>query len=159
MYRIGLGTDLHRLTENRKLILGGVEIPFEKGLLGHSDADVLAHAIIDAFLGALALGDIGKLFPDTDEKYKNADSMELLKTVYKIIKEKNYKINNLDCVINAQKPKLLPYIDHIKENIAKVLECEVSEISVKSKTGETIGIIGEGLAISTEAIVLLKKAE
>lgn len=159
MYRTGLGTDLHKLTENRKLILGGVDIPFKKGLLGHSDADVLIHAIIDALLGALALGDIGKLFPDTDEIYKNADSRELLKKVYKLIKNKNYIINNLDCVINAQEPKLLPYIEEIRKNLSEILECEISQISVKSKTGEHIGIIGEGQAISAEAIVLLKKVK
>lgn len=155
MFRIGLGYDIHKLVENRKLIIGGVEIPYEKGLLGHSDADVLVHAIIDALLGALALRDIGTLFPDNDSKYKNADSIVLLKQVYSLVKEKNYKIVNLDTNIIAQEPKMMPYIESIRKNLAKTLETEIDNISVKAKTKEGFDSVGEKLAIEAQAVVLL----
>jgi len=154
--RIGHGYDVHRLTEGRKLILGGVEIEYEKGLLGHSDADVLLHAIMDAMLGALALGDIGKHFPDTDERYKGADSMKLLAEVCRIIGEQGYKIGNIDSTICAQKPKLSPYIQTMRENIARVCGCDVSQISVKATTEEKLGFTGEGLGISATAVCLLE---
>lgn len=154
--RIGHGYDVHRLTEGRKLILGGVEIEYEKGLLGHSDADVLVHAIMDAMLGALALGDIGKHFPDTDERYKGADSMKLLAEVCRIIGEQGYKIGNIDSTICAQKPKLSPYIQTMRENIARVCGCDVSQISVKATTEEKLGFTGEGLGMSVTAVCLLE---
>lgn len=154
--RIGHGYDVHRLTEGRKLILGGVEIEYEKGLLGHSDADVLVHAIMDAMLGALALGDIGKHFPDTDERYKGADSMKLLAEVCRIIGEQGYKIGNIDSTICAQKPKLSPYIQTMRENIARVCGCDVSQISVKATTEEKLGFTGEGLGMSATAVCLLE---
>lgn len=155
--RIGHGYDVHRLTEGRKLILGGVEIPYEKGLLGHSDADVLVHAIMDSMLGALALGDIGKHFPDSDPAYKGADSMELLKKVCEIIGEQGYMIGNIDSTVCAQKPKLSPYIETMRENIAKVCGCNVSQVSVKATTEEKLGFTGEGLGISATAVCLLEK--
>ena len=137
-FRTGIGYDLHRLEENRDLIIGGVKIPYEKGLFGHSDADVLVHAIIDALLGAIALPDIGTLFPDTDEKFKDADSCELLRQVYSMIKEKGYRINNLDTNIIAQAPKLMPYIPQIKHNLSKVLDTDIEDVSVKAKTKERL---------------------
>ena len=155
--RIGHGYDVHRLCENRKLILGGVHIPYEKGLLGHSDADVLVHAIMDSMLGALALGDIGKLFPDTDEKYSGADSMKLLAEVVKIVDEKGYRIVNIDSTVCAQKPKLAGYIQNIRENISSVCGCDVSQISVKATTEEKLGFTGEGLGISATAVCLLEE--
>jgi len=153
--RIGQGYDVHRLVENRKLILGGVEIPFEKGLLGHSDADVLVHAIIDALLGASALGDIGKHFPDNDNSYQNADSLKLLEKVTGIIKNNGYSISNIDSTIVAQAPKLAPYIEKMRENISKVCGIEISQVSVKATTEEKLGFTGEGLGISASAICLL----
>ncbi len=156
-FRIGIGYDIHRLKEGRNLILGGVKIPYEKGLLGHSDADVLAHAIIDSLLGALALPDIGTLFPDTDEKYKDADSMELLAQVYSMIKEKGYRINNLDTNIIAQAPKLMPCIPQIKQNLSKVLDTDIEDVSVKAKTKEKLDSVGEGLAIEAQSVVMLYK--
>ena len=155
--RIGHGYDVRRLCENRKLILGGVHIPYEKGLLGHSDADVLVHAIMDSMLGALALGDIGKLFPDTDEKYSGADSMKLLAEVVKIVDEKGYRIGNIDSTVCAQKPKLAGYIQNIRENISSVCGCDVSQISVKATTEEKLGFTGEGLGISATAVCLLEE--
>ena len=155
--RIGHGYDVHRLCENRKLILGGVHIPYEKGLLGHSDADVLVHAIMDSMLGALALGDIGKLFPDTDEKYSGADSMKLLADVVRIVDEKGYRIGNIDSTVCAQKPKLAGYIQNIRENISSVCGCDVSQISVKATTEEKLGFTGEGLGISATAVCLLEE--
>ncbi|MBR1753578.1 2-C-methyl-D-erythritol 2,4-cyclodiphosphate synthase [bacterium] len=152
-YRVGIGYDIHKLVENRKLILGGVEIPFEKGLLGHSDADVLIHAIIDSMLGALGLDDIGALFPDTDLKYKDVSSVVLLKEVFEIIKSKGYRINNLDSNIIAQAPKLRPYIVEIRANLCKILECE--NISVKAKTNEKMDAVGEMRAIEANAVVML----
>ncbi len=157
MMRIGHGYDVHRLVDERKLILGGVEIPFEKGLLGHSDADVLVHALMDAMLGALALGDIGKLFPDNDPAYKGADSIELLKKVNKRILSLDYAVGNVDCTIIAQRPKLAPYIDSMRENIAKALNVDQSYISVKATTEEHLGFTGEGLGIAAHAVVLLEE--
>lgn len=156
--RIGHGYDVHRLAEGRKLILGGCDIPYEKGLDGHSDADVLVHALMDAMLGALALGDIGQHFPDTDEKYKGADSIELLKHVSRIIAEKGYKLVNADCTICAQRPKLAPYIADMRKNIAAAIGCEIGDISVKATTEEKLGFTGEGLGMSATAVCLLEKA-
>lgn len=157
MFRIGYGYDVHKLVEERKLILGGVDIPYEKGLLGHSDADVLLHALTDALLGAVALGDIGKHFPDTDEKYKGIDSMLLLKEAYKLVLEKGYKISNCDMTISAQKPKLLPYIEKMRENIATALDTDVANISVKATTTEKLGFEGRGEGISATCVVLVCK--
>ena len=154
--RIGYGYDVHRLTENRKLILGGVEIPFEKGLLGHSDADVLTHAVMDSLLGACALGDIGKLFPDTDEKFKNANSIRLLKEVYGIIKNRGYAVVNIDSTICCQSPKLAPYINKMRANIAEALECDIDCISVKATTEEGLGFTGAGEGISATAVCLIE---
>lgn len=155
--RIGHGYDVHRLCEGRKLILGGCDIPFEKGLDGHSDADVLVHALMDAMLGALALGDIGQHFPDTDEKYKGADSLELLKHVGKLIEKEGCKLVNADCTICAQRPKLAPYIMDMRKNISAALDCEITQISVKATTEEKLGFTGEGLGISAMAVCLLEK--
>ncbi len=157
MFRIGQGFDLHRFVEGRKLILGGLEIPYEKGLDGHSDADVLVHAIIDALIGALSLGDIGKFFPDTDQQYKNADSMKLLAKVNEHIIESEYKIGNIDSTIIMERPKLRDYIDTMRENIAKVLNIEISQVNIKAKTSEKVGIVGRGEAAIAEAVVLLIK--
>jgi len=156
-YRIGLGYDIHRLVEGRELIIGGVRITHEKGLLGHSDADVLVHAIIDALLGALALDDIGTLFPDTDPKYKDADSIILLKHVCKKVKDEGYSISNIDSNIIAQSPKMMPYIPKMKDILAKVLKIECSDISIKAKTKEKLDAVGESLAIEANASVLLIK--
>lgn len=153
--RIGQGYDVHKLVENRALILGGVNIPFEKGLLGHSDADVLVHAIIDSLLGACALGDIGKLFPDNDLTFKDADSIELLKTVVALVRTKGYSISNIDSTIIAQTPKLSPFIDLMRMNIATACLTEIEQISVKATTEETLGFTGKGLGISATAICLL----
>jgi 2-C-methyl-D-erythritol 2,4-cyclodiphosphate synthase len=154
--RIGQGYDVHRLVEGRKLILGGVEIPYEKGLLGHSDADVLTHSIMDALLGAAALGDIGKLFPDNDAAFKDADSIELLKKVVSVLKSKRYIIENIDATVIAQKPKLAPYIDQMRENIAKACGMEADWVSIKATTEEGLGFTGEGLGIAAHAVCLLK---
>lgn len=156
MMRIGHGYDVHRLVEGRKLILGGVEIPYEKGLLGHSDADVLVHALMDAMLGALALGDIGRHFPDSDPSYEGADSLELLKRVNFIINAQDYAVGNVDCTVIAQRPKLAPHIDAMRDNIAKALKVAPGFISVKATTEEHLGFTGEGLGISAHAVVLLK---
>lgn len=153
--RVGMGYDVHKLVENRKLILGGVEIEHEKGLLGHSDADVLLHAIMDSILGALALGDIGKHFPDTDEKYKGADSMKLLGHVYNLIKEKGYAIGNLDATIIAQAPKMAPHIQKMRENIARVLNTDINNVNVKATTEEGLGFTGNKEGISSQSICLL----
>ena len=157
MYRIGIGYDIHKLTTGRDLIIGGIKITHEKGLLGHSDADVLIHAIIDAMLGALALSDIGTLFPDTDDLYKNADSTILLRDVYKLIKEKKYVIENIDSNIIAQKPKMMPYIPKMKEVLCEILEIEPDRLSIKAKTNEKMDAVGQELAIEAQAAVLLKK--
>ena len=156
--RIGHGYDVHRLVEGRKLILGGVKIPFEKGLLGHSDADVLVHAVMDSMLGALALGDIGKLFPDTMPEYKGACSIELLKKVTEVSKEKGYRISNLDCTVCAQVPKLAPFIEEMRKNIADAADIDFEKVSVKATTEEGLGFTGEGLGISATAVVLMEKA-
>lgn len=155
--RIGLGYDVHKLVEGRPLIIGGVNVPHEKGLLGHSDADVLVHAIMDGMLGALALGDIGKHFPDTDEKYKGADSMKLLKCVNDLINDKGYKVNNIDSIIIAQSPKMAPHIEQMRKNIADVLNTEVENISVKATTEEGLGFTGTKQGISAQSICLLNK--
>ncbi len=152
---IGTGYDVHRLVEGRKLILGGVEIPYEKGLLGHSDADVLLHAISDALLGAAALGDIGKHFPDTDPKYKGADSMKLLSEVGRMLEENHYLIENIDSTILCQAPKLRPYIDTMRQNIADALEIDIAQVSVKATTEEGLGFTGAGEGIAVQAICLL----
>ena len=157
MIRIGQGYDVHRLIEGRKLILGGVTIPYEKGLLGHSDADVLTHAIMDALLGALALGDIGAHFPDTDPAYKGANSMELLKKVVLIIKDKGYIVGNLDCTVAAQAPKLKPYILEMRKNLADVMGVDVSSVSVKATTEEGMGITGNGEGMTATAVCVLSK--
>lgn len=155
--RIGHGYDVHRLTEGRKLIIGGVDIPFEKGLLGHSDADVLLHAISDALLGAAALGDIGKHFPDTDEAYKGADSLVLLKKTAELLKNEGYRIENIDSTVLAQNPKLSPYIPKMRENIADAVKLDVQRISVKATTEEKLGFTGEGLGIAAHAVCLIEK--
>lgn len=160
MFRIGQGFDVHQLTEGRPLIIGGVEIPYEKGLIGHSDADVLLHTITDACLGAVGEGDIGKHFPDTDPAYKDADSAKLLENIWKnVIKKKGYELVNADCTIIAQKPKMLPYIDRMKERIAQLLECEPAQINVKATTTEKLGFTGRGEGIASQAVVLLKKIQ
>lgn len=156
MYRIGIGYDIHKLVEGRDLILGGVKITHEKGLLGHSDADVLIHAIIDALLGALALDDIGTLFPDTDPKYKDIDSTILLKHVYELIQSKGYKIVNIDSNIIAQAPKMLPYIPKMKEVLCKILNTNPDDFSIKAKTKEKLDAVGQKLAIESNAVVLLE---
>ncbi|MCR5205259.1 MAG: 2-C-methyl-D-erythritol 2,4-cyclodiphosphate synthase [Lachnospiraceae bacterium] len=153
--RVGTGYDVHKLTENRKLILGGVEIPYEKGLLGHSDADVLIHAIMDAILGAAALGDIGKHFPDSDDAYKGISSVLLLKKVAELIKKEGYEIGNIDSTIIAQRPKLAPYIPTMRDNIANALGISSSQVNVKATTEEGLGFTGEGLGIASQAICLL----
>lgn len=158
MFRIGQGFDLHKLVEGRKLILGGVDIPFEKGLLGHSDADVLIHAIIDALIGAVALGDIGKFFPNTDKKYKNANSRDLLKTVVNKIKEDTgFTVNNIDSTIIIESPVLRGYIDTMRLNISTDLGIDISQVNVKAKTSEGIGIVGRKEAAIAEAVVILIK--
>lgn len=156
MIRIGHGYDVHRLTEGRKLILGGVEIPYEKGLLGHSDADVLVHAVMDAMLGALALGDIGKHFPDTSPEYEGADSILLLKKVSEIIADKGYSVGNIDSTIIMQSPKLAPYIDKMRENIAEAVGCDISQISVKATTEERLGFTGSGEGAAAHAVCVLE---
>lgn len=153
--RIGMGYDVHKLVENRKLILGGVEIPFEKGLLGHSDADVVVHAIMDALLGAAALGDIGKHFPDTDPAYKDISSIRLLHHVGVLLKENNYSIGNIDATIICQRPKLAPYREEMIKNVADALKIEKNKVCIKATTEEGLGFTGEGLGISSQAIVLL----
>ena len=150
--RIGHGYDVHRLVEGRKLILGGVEIPFELGLLGHSDADVLLHAVSDALLGAAALGDIGKHFPDTDPRYEGADSMKLLERVVELLEEKGFKVNNIDCTVIAQKPKLAPFIGQMKSNIAQVCGIDGDRVNVKATTEEKLGFTGELKGISANAV-------
>ena len=153
--RIGMGYDVHKLVKERDLILGGVKIPYELGLLGHSDADVLLHAIMDSLLGAAALGDIGKHFPDTDSKYKGISSIELLKHVGNLLSEHNYKIGNIDATIIAQRPKMAPHIPTIRENIASALNISIDQINVKATTEEGLGFTGEGLGISSQSICLL----
>lgn len=155
--RIGNGYDVHKLVEGRDLILGGVKIPYEKGLLGHSDADVLAHAVIDAIIGALGIGDIGTHFPDTDEKYKGADSLVLLKRTSEMAKEMGYKIVNIDSIVVAQKPKLLPYIKQMRENMANVLEMNAADVNVKAKTEEKLGFTGNLEGMKSYAVCIIEK--
>ena len=154
--RVGTGYDVHRLVEGRKLILGGVEVPFEKGLLGHSDADVLAHAIADALLGAAALGDIGKLFPDSDPRYKGADSLGLLSQVCALLGERGFSICNIDATVLAQRPKLAPHIPQMRENLAKACGIASSQVSVKATTEEGLGFTGSGEGMAAQAVCLLE---
>lgn len=155
--RIGHGYDVHRLSDGRKLILGGVEIPYEKGLDGHSDADVLTHALMDALLGAAALGDIGKLFPDNDDAYLGADSIELLKNVCRVLNDAGYKIGNVDCTVIAQRPKLAPFIEKMRSVLAQAMNIELECVSVKATTEEHLGFTGEGLGIAAHAVALIEK--
>ena len=157
--RIGHGYDVHRLVPDRKLILGGVDIPWEKGLLGHSDADVLTHALMDALLGAAALGDIGKLFPDNDPKYSGADSIELLKEVCRFLESRGYTVNNVDCTVLAQRPKLAPHIPMMRERLAEAMGLDVDRVSVKATTEEGLGFTGEGLGIAAHAVALIEKSK
>lgn len=157
MLRIGHGYDVHRLTEGRRLILGGVDIPYEKGLLGHSDADVLVHAIMDSILGALALGDIGKLFPDNDSAYEGADSIKLLEQVISIAEEKGFTVGNIDSTILCQAPKLAGYINNMRENIAKACNTDIGNISVKATTEEKLGFTGSGEGIAAHAVCIMEK--
>ena len=156
--RVGMGYDVHKLVENRKLILGGVEIPYEYGLLGHSDADVLVHAIMDALLGAAALRDIGRHFPDNDPAYEGADSIELLKKVGEMLEERMYLIENIDATVIAQKPKLLPYIDTMVKNVAEALHLEEDQVNIKATTEEGLGFTGKKEGISAQAICCISKA-
>jgi len=156
-FRIGFGYDVHQLVEGRKLIIGGVEIPFEKGFLGHSDADVLLHAICDSIIGALALGDIGKFFPDTDQSFKNIDSSILLERTFLLAKERGYRVNNLDCVILLQKPKITPFINQMKSKIANILETSSENISIKATTNEKMGFVGREEGAAAYATILLIK--
>lgn len=157
--RVGMGYDVHKLVEGRRLILGGVKIPYEKGLLGHSDADVLVHAVMDALLGAAALGDIGKHFPDTSSEFKDADSMKLLARVRELIDKENMLVSNIDATVIAQRPKLAPYIDDMRSNIADVLGIDVKQVNIKATTEEGLGFTGEGLGISSQAICLLETVD
>ena len=153
--RIGQGYDVHRLVEGRKLILGGVEIPYEKGLLGHSDADVLTHALMDALLGAAALGDIGQHFPDKDPRYAGADSLELLRKVCALLREAGYRVGNTDCTVIAQRPKLAGFIPEMRRRLAEVMEIPLDRVSVKATTEEGLGFTGDGSGIAAQAIALL----
>ena len=155
MFRIGHGYDVHRLAEGRRLILGGVDIPYELGLLGHSDADVLVHAVMDALLGAAALGDIGKLFPDTDERYAGADSLELLSAVMEALRAGGWTVSNIDSTVIAQRPRLAPYIDAMRANISRAAGLDSSQVSVKATTEEKLGFTGEGLGIAAHAVALI----
>lgn len=155
MFRIGHGYDVHRLVEGRKLILGGVDIPYERGLLGHSDADVLVHAIMDAILGAAALGDIGKLFPDTDERYAGADSLKLLAEVMRVLHAAGFELGNVDATVIAQRPKLAAYIDAMRANIAAAAGIQASQVSVKATTEEKLGFTGDGSGIAAHAVALI----
>ena len=156
--RIGHGYDVHKLVEGRPLILGGVTIPFEKGLLGHSDADVLLHAISDALLGAAALGDIGHLFPDTDDRWKGADSLNLLEEVVRVLADQGYQIENIDATLLAQRPKLAPYIDEKRSNIADACRADIAQVSVKATTAEGLGFTGTGAGMAAHAVALIEKA-
>ncbi|AMX84867.1 2-C-methyl-D-erythritol 2,4-cyclodiphosphate synthase [Geobacillus subterraneus] len=158
MFRIGQGFDVHQLAEGRPLIIGGVHIPYEKGLLGHSDADVLLHAVADACLGAIGAGDIGRHFPDTDPRYKDADSTELLAHVWALVRQEGYTLVNADCTIIAQKPKMAPYIEDMKTMIARLLEAERSQVNVKATTTEKLGFTGREEGIAAQAVVLLQKS-
>ncbi len=153
--RIGHGYDVHRLVPGPELILGGVHVPYEKGLLGHSDADVLTHAVMDALLGALTMGDIGGMFPDSDERYKGADSLMLLAAVYERVKERGFTLSNLDATVLAERPKLKPFIPHMREKLARVLSADIGDVSVKATTEEGLGFTGTGEGIAAHAVVLL----
>ena len=155
--RIGQSQDIHKLVENRKLIIGGVEIPFEKGLLGHSDADVLLHAICEAIIGAMSLGDIGKHFPDNDPKYKDISSLVLLENVYELMKENHYHLVNLDSLILIEKPKMAPYINQMIDNISKALHCDSNIINVKATRGEALGFVGRGEGVIAQCVVLIEE--
>jgi 2-C-methyl-D-erythritol 2,4-cyclodiphosphate synthase len=157
MFRIGQGFDVHQLTEGRPLIMGGITIPFEKGLLGHSDADVLLHAVADGCLGAIAAGDIGKHFPDTDPEFKDADSAKLLQHVWTLVNDQGYELGNIDCTIIAQKPKMAPYIDEMRARIAELLEADITQVNVKATTSEMLGFTGRGEGIAAQTTVLIKK--
>ncbi|ETI66225.1 2-C-methyl-D-erythritol 2,4-cyclodiphosphate synthase [Neobacillus vireti] len=157
MFRIGQGFDVHQLTEGRPLIIGGITIPYEKGLLGHSDADVLLHTVSDACLGAIGEGDIGKHFPDTDPNFKDADSAKLMEHVWQLVKDKGYELVNADCTIIAQKPKMAPYIEQMRARIAELLEAAPEQINVKATTTEKLGFAGRGEGIASQVVVLLKK--
>ncbi|WP_061811075.1 2-C-methyl-D-erythritol 2,4-cyclodiphosphate synthase [Rossellomorea vietnamensis] len=157
MFRIGQGFDVHQLVEGRPLIMGGITIPYEKGLLGHSDADVLLHAVADACLGAIAAGDIGKHFPDTDPEFKDADSAKLLQHVWALVKKEGYELGNIDCTIIAQKPKMAPYIDEMRQSIAMLLEADIGEVNVKATTSEKLGFTGRGEGIAAQTTILIKK--
>lgn len=157
MFRIGQGYDVHQLAEGRPLIIGGIHIPYEKGLLGHSDADVLLHTVADACLGAIGEGDIGKHFPDNDPAFKDADSAKLLSHVWNLVKEKGYCLGNIDCTIIAQKPKMAPYIEQMRERIAELLEGDISQVNVKATTTEKLGFTGRGEGIAAQAVVLIQE--
>jgi 2-C-methyl-D-erythritol 2,4-cyclodiphosphate synthase len=157
MFRIGQGFDVHQLTVGRPLILGGITIPYEKGLLGHSDADVLLHTVADACLGAIGEGDIGRHFPDTDPNFKDADSAKLMEHVWQLVKDRGYELVNADCTIIAQRPKMAPYIQQIKERIAELLNASPEQINVKATTTEKLGFTGRGEGIASQAVVLLKR--
>ena len=157
MYRIGNGYDVHKIVEGRKMILGGVEIPYEKGLLGHSDADVLIHAIMDAMLGALALGDIGHHFPDTDNQYKGISSLKLLGHVSALIKSKGYSVVNIDAIVVMERPKIKPYVEQMRKNLSEIMEISVDDISIKATTEEKLGFTGDGTGAKSYAVALLKK--
>ncbi len=157
MYRIGFGNDIHRLETGKKLILGGIQINSEFGAVGHSDADALFHAVTDAILGALALGDIGSHFPDKDVRWKNSDSLIFLAEALRLMKEKGFVVVNIDSIVSLEKPKLRPYINTIRENLARSLEIEIDCVSVKAKTGESVDSVGTGSAIKAEAVILLEK--
>ncbi|WP_066058646.1 2-C-methyl-D-erythritol 2,4-cyclodiphosphate synthase [Robertmurraya korlensis] len=159
MFRIGQGFDVHQLTEGRPLIIGGITIPYEKGLLGHSDADVLLHTVTDAVLGAIGEGDIGRHFPDTDPEFKDVDSAKLLEHVWKLVEGRGYELVNADCTIIAQRPKMAPYIDQMKNRIAELLKATPEQVNVKATTTEKLGFTGRGEGIASQAVVLLKKKD
>ena len=156
--RIGQSTDIHRFAENRKLVLGGVEIPYEKGLLGHSDADALTHAVAEAILGALALGDLGHHFPDTDPKWEGVNSLIILKEVGKMMRDLGYRISNIDSLILIEKPKMAPHIEEMRHNFAEALDCDISRVSVKATRGEGLGFVGRQEGVLAQAVVLLVEA-
>lgn len=155
--RVGIGFDVHQLKPHRPLVLGGIQIPFELGLDGHSDADVILHAVMDAMLGALALGDIGKHFPNSDERFRGADSQELLRHVWSLVTSKGYELGNLDVMVMCERPKLQPYIDSMRERIANLTESEIDEVSIKATTMETMGFVGREEGIAAQAVVLLSQ--
>lgn len=155
--RIGQSTDIHQLAEGRKLILGGVEIPHEKGLVGHSDADALTHAAAESILGALALGDLGHWFPDTDPKWKGVDSLLILAQVVQMMKERGYRIGNIDCLVMIERPKMAPHIPVMRENFARVLECDLDRVSIKATRGEKMGFVGREEGVQAQAVVLLEE--